>query len=127
MYGPFGEAAGGATKSGDRQTYQMDPANGSEALREAMLDIEEGADILMVKPAHTYLDIIFRIKQAYSYMPLAAYHSSGEYMMLKSAIAAGSINEKRGVIEVITSIKRAGANFIITYFAKDVARWLKES
>jgi len=127
MYGPFGEAAGGSAKSGDRQTYQMDPANGNEALREAMLDIEEGADILMVKPAHTYLDIIFRLKQAYPYIPLAAYHPSGEYMMLKSAIANGSIDEKRSVMEVITSIKRAGANFIITYFAKDIARWLKES
>ena len=127
MYGPFGEAAGGAAKTGDRQTYQMDPANGSEALREAMLDIEEGADMLMVKPAHTYLDIIFRIKQAYPYMPIAAYHPSGEYMMLKSAIANGSIDEKRSVMEVITSIKRAGADFIITYFAKDIAKWLKES
>ncbi len=126
MYGPFGEAAGGAAKMGDRQTYQMDPANGSEALREAMLDIEEGADMLMVKPAHTYLDIIYRIKQGYPFIPLGAYHPSGEYMMLKSAIANGSIDEKRSVMEVITSIKRAGANFIITYFAKDVARWLKE-
>ena len=125
MYGPFGDAAGGAAKTGDRQTYQMDPANANEALREAKLDIEEGADILMVKPAHTYLDIIFRIKQAYPFIPLAAYHPSGEYMILKSAIANGSIDEKRSVIEVITSIKRAGANFIITYFAKDIARWLK--
>lgn len=126
MYGPFGEAAGGSAKTGDRQTYQMDPANSNEALREAKLDIEEGADMLMVKPAHTYLDIIFRIKQAYPFIPLAAYHPSGEYMMLKSAIANGSIDEKRSVMEVITSIKRAGANFIITYFAKDIARWLKE-
>lgn len=126
MYGPFGEAAGGSAKNGDRQTYQMDPANGSEALREVMLDIEEGADMIMVKPAHTYLDIIFRIKQAYPYIPLAAYHPSGEYMMLKSAIANGSIEEKRSVMEVIISIKRAGANFIITYFAKDIAKWLKE-
>ena len=125
MYGPFGEAAGGSAKVGDRQTYQMDPANSSEALREAMLDIEEGADMLMIKPAHTYLDIIYRIKQAYPFMPLAAYHPSGEYMMLKSAIANGSIDEKRSVMEVITSIKRAGANFIITYFAKDIARWIK--
>ena len=127
MYGPFGEAAGGAAKSGDRQTYQMDPANGNEALREAMLDIEEGADMLMVKPAHTYLDIIYRIKQAYPFIPLAAYHPSGEYMLLKAAIANGSIDEKRSVMEVITSIKRAGADFIITYFAKDIARWLQSS
>lgn len=125
MYGPFGEAAGGAAQAGDRQTYQMDLANSNEALREAMLDIEEGADILMVKPAHTYLDIIYRIKQNYPYIPLAAYHPSGEYMMLKSAIANGSLDEQRSVMEVITSIKRAGANFIITYFAKDIARWLK--
>lgn len=127
MYGPFGEAAGGSAKVGDRRTYQMDPANGNEALREAMLDIEEGADMLMVKPAHTYLDIIYKIKQAYPYIPLAAYHPSGEYMMLKAAIAAGAIDEKRSVLEVLTSIKRAGANFIITYFAKDVAKWLKNS
>ena len=126
MYGPFGAAAGGSAKSGDRRSYQMDPANSNEALREAMLDIEEGADMLMVKPAHTYLDIIYKIKQTYPYIPLAAYHPSGEYMMLKSAIAAGAIEEKRSILEVITSIKRAGANFIITYFAKDIARWIKE-
>lgn len=124
MYGPFGQAAGGSAKVGDRRTYQMDPANSNEALREAMLDIEEGADMLMVKPAHTYLDIIYKIKQAYPFMPLAAYHPSGEYMMLKSAIAAGAIEEERSVLEVLTSIKRAGADFIITYFAKDAAKWL---
>lgn len=126
MYGPFAEAAGGAAKIGDRQSYQMDPANGKEALREAALDIEEGADMLMVKPAHTYLDIIFRIKQAYPYMPLAAYHPSGEYMLLKSAISNNSIDEQRSILEVLTSIKRAGADFIITYFAKDVAPWLSK-
>jgi porphobilinogen synthase len=124
MYGPFGAAAGGSAKIGDRSSYQMDPANGAEALREAMLDIEEGADILMVKPAHTYLDIIFRVKQAYPFMPMAAYHTSGEYAMLKAAIALGYIEEKRSVMEVITSIKRAGADFIITYFAKDIAKWM---
>ena len=124
MYGPFGAAAGGAAKVGDRRSYQMDPANGNEALREAMLDIEEGADILMVKPAHTYLDIIYRLKQAYPYMPLAAYHPSGEYVMLKEAIAKGLLEEERSILEVITSIKRAGADFIITYFAKDVAKWI---
>jgi len=126
MYGPFGDAAGGAAKVGDRRSYQMDPANANEALREAMLDIEEGADILMIKPAHTYLDIIYRIKQAYPYMPLAAYHPSGEYVMLKLATAQGVLEEERSVLEVVTSIKRAGADFIITYFAKDIARWLKE-
>ncbi len=124
MYGPFGAAAGGAAKQGDRQTYQMDPANSNEALREAMLDIEEGADILMVKPAHTYLDIIFRLKQNFPFMPIAAYHPSGEYMMLKSAIDNGCLEEKRSIMEVITSIKRAGASMIITYFAKDLAKWL---
>ncbi|MEK6734836.1 MAG: porphobilinogen synthase [Pseudomonadota bacterium] len=124
MYGPFGEAAGGAAKTGDRQTYQMDPANSGEAIKEASLDIEEGADILMVKPAHTYLDIIYRLKQTYPFMPIAAYHPSGEYMMLQAAIEKGAIEEKRGVMEVIISIKRAGASFIITYFAKDIAKWL---
>lgn len=126
MYGPFGDAAGGSAKLGDRRTYQMDHANGNEALREAMLDIEEGADILMVKPAHTYLDIIYRVKQAYPYIPMAAYHTSGEYAMIKAASTQGFIDEKRSVIEVITAIKRAGANFIITYFAKDIALWIKE-
>ena len=126
MYGPFGEAAGGAAKVGDRQTYQMDPANSNEALREAMLDIEEGVDILMVKPAHTYLDIIYKIKNEFPFIPIAAYHPSSEYMMLKLAIEKGLIEEKRGVLEVIMAIKRAGASMIITYFAKDVARWLSE-
>jgi porphobilinogen synthase len=124
MYGPFGGATDGAAKAGDRRSYQMDPANSDEALKESMLDIEEGVDMLMVKPAHTYLDIIYKIKQAYPYMPLAAYHPSGEYMMLKAAINIGALEERRSVMEVITSIKRAGANFIITYFAKDIARWL---
>jgi porphobilinogen synthase len=126
MYGPFGEAAGGAAKVGDRRTYQMDPSNSDEALREAMLDIEEGADILMVKPAHTYLDIIYKLKQAYPYIPIAAYHPSGEFAMLKAAATQGYIEERRSVMEVMTSIKRAGADFIITYFAKEVALWLKE-
>ena len=125
MYGPFGGAVGGAAKKGDRSGYQMDSSNSDEALREALLDIEEGADMLMVKPAHTYLDIIYKIKQAYPYMPIAAYHPSGEYMMLRAAIDIGAIDEKRSVMEVITSIKRAGASFIITYFAKDIAKWLK--
>jgi porphobilinogen synthase len=126
MYGPFRIAAEGAPKFGDRKTYQMDVANSEEALKEAMIDVEEGADMLMVKPAHTYLDIIFKIKQAYPYMPLAAYHTSGEFAMLKAAIANGWLEEKRSVFEVLTSIKRAGADFIITYFTKEVAAWLKE-
>ncbi len=126
MYGPFGAASGGAAKIGDRRTYQMDPSNGSEAIREAMLDIQEGADILMVKPAHTYLDIIYRVKQAYPLIPIAAYHTSGEYAMLLSAIKAGYIEEKRSIIEVVTSIKRAGASIIITYFAKDIATWIRD-
>ena len=125
MYGPFGKAAEGSAKVGDRQTYQMDPANSNEAIREAMLDVEEGADILMVKPAHTYLDIIYRIKQTYPSLPLAAYHVSGEFAMLKVAIAQGLLDEKRAIIEVLTSIKRAGADIIITYFAKEAAKWLK--
>jgi porphobilinogen synthase len=126
MYGPFRIAAEGAPKFGDRKTYQMDFANSEEALKEAMMDVEEGADMLMVKPAHTYLDIIYKIKQAYPYMPLAAYHTSGEFAMLKAAIANGWLDEKRSVFEVLTSIKRAGADFIITYFTKEVAAWLKE-
>lgn len=126
MYGPFAAAAEGAAKIGDRRTYQMDPANGNESIREAMLDVEEGADMLMVKPAHTYLDIIYRVKNAYPYMPLAAYHTSGEFALLKSAIKEGLLDERRGVLEVLTSIKRAGADIIITYFAKDVAKWLSE-
>lgn len=127
MYGPFGAAAEGAAKIGDRRTYQMDPANSNEAVREAMLDIEEGADMLMVKPAHTYLDIIYKLKQQYPYMPIAAYHVSGEYAMLKAAISNGWLEETRTVLEVLTSIKRAGADFIITYFAKDAAKWLGQA
>lgn len=124
MYGPFGAAAGGAAKFGDRSSYQMDIANSNEALKEAYLDINEGADILMIKPAHTYLDIIYRIKEQYPYMPIAAYHVSGEFAMLKAAIQNGWLEEQRTVLEVISSIKRAGASIIITYFAKDLAKWL---
>lgn len=132
LYGPFRQAAdclprtrcGGAPQLGDRQTYQMDPANQEEALREAALDLAEGADMLMVKPAHTYLDVIYRIKQAHPGVALGAYHVSGEYSMIKAAAAQGWIDEKRVVLEVITAIKRAGADFIITYFAKDLAAFL---
>lgn len=122
MYGPFRDAAEGAPKFGDRRTHQMDFANTQEALRECLLDIEEGADMLMVKPAHTYLDIITRVKQAYPALPLAAYHTSGEYAMIKAAAEKGWIDEHNVVLEVLTAIRRAGADFIITYFAKDVAK-----
>lgn len=124
MYGPFREAAEGAPKFGDRRTYQMDYTNKGEALREAALDVAEGADMLMVKPAHTYLDIIHAVKQTHPDLPLAAYHTSGEFAMLKAASQNGWIDEKKSVIEVLTAIHRAGADFIITYYAKEVASWL---
>lgn len=123
LYGPFGKAAEGAAKFGNRSTHQMDTANALEAIREATLDVEEGADMLMVKPAHTYLDIIYRVKEAYPYIPLGAYHVSGEYSMIKAAVAQGWLDEKRTVLEVLRGIKRAGADFIITYYAKEVASW----
>ena len=110
---------------GDRKTYQMDPANIREALREARLDIEEGADILMVKPALAYLDVIKTLRDEYS-TPIAAYQVSGEYAMIKAAANQGFIDEKAVVLESLTSIKRAGADLILTYFAKDVAKWLRE-
>jgi len=124
LYGPFREAAESVLKKGDRRGYQMNPANAAEALREAALDIQEGADILMVKPAGFYLDVIYRIKQAYPQMPLAAYQISGEYAMIKAAGANGWIDEKQAALESLLAIKRAGADFIFTYFAKDVAQWL---
>lgn len=124
MYGPFREAAEGTPKFGDRRTHQMDFANSAEALRECALDISEGADMLMVKPAHTYLDVISRIKQAYPALPLGAYHTSGEYAMLKAAAEKGWIDEQSSALEVLTAIKRAGADFIITYFAKAAAEWI---
>lgn len=124
MYGPFREAAEGVPKFGDRRSYQMDPANAKEALRECQHDLLEGADMLMVKPAHTYLDVIARVKDKYPDVPLGAYHVSGEYAMLKAAAAKGWLDEKRSVLEVLTSIKRAGADFIITYYAREVAGWL---
>ena len=125
FYGPFRDAAESAPKFGDRRTYQMDPANGREALREVALDLAEGADILMVKPALSYLDVIHRVKQAHPEVPLAAYNVSGEYAMIKAAAANGWIDEQRVALEVLTSIKRAGADMILTYFAKDAAKWLK--
>lgn len=123
FYGPFREAANSAPRFGDRKTYQMDPANSDEAIREVELDIEEGADIVMVKPALGYLDVIRRVKETFP-VPVAAYSVSGEYAMIKAASAAGAIDEEKAVLEVLTSIKRAGADMIITYFARDVARWL---
>jgi porphobilinogen synthase len=124
FYGPFREAADSAPAEGDRRGYQMDPANGDEAVREARLDVEEGADILMVKPALPYLDLIRRIKDATA-MPLAAYNVSGEYSMLKAAAAAGYLDERTAVLEALTSIRRAGADIVITYHAKEAARWLQ--
>ena len=125
FYGPFREAAQSAPSFGDRRGYQMDPANAVEALREVALDIEEGADIVMVKPALPFLDIIARVKAEFD-RPLAAYNVSGEYAMIKAAAANGWLDEKRTVMESLTGIKRAGADMIITYFAVDAARWLKE-
>ena len=122
LYGPFREATEGAPKFGDRKTYQMDPANGHEALREAALDLSEGADILMVKPAMNYLDIIYRIKQHHPEVPLCAYQVSGEYSMIKAAAAQGLLNEEQVMLESLIAIKRAGADLIISYFAKDIAR-----
>ena len=124
FYGPFRVAADSAPAFGDRRGYQMDPANGDEAVREARLDVDEGADIVMVKPALPYLDLIRRIKDDTS-MPLAAYNVSGEYSMLKAAAAAGYLDERTAVLEVLTGIRRAGADIVITYHAKDAARWLK--
>jgi porphobilinogen synthase len=124
FYGPFREAADSAPAFGDRRAYQMDPANGDEAVREALLDVDEGADILMVKPALPYLDLIRRIKDQTS-MPLAAYNVSGEYSMLKAAAAAGYLDERAAVLETLTSIRRAGADIVITYHAKEAARWLQ--
>jgi porphobilinogen synthase len=123
FYGPFREAADSTPQSGDRKGYQMDPANALEAVREAKLDAEEGADILMVKPALPYLDIIRRVKDETG-MPVAAYNVSGEYAMVKAAVAQGLLDERATVLEALTGIRRAGADIVITYHAKDVARWL---
>ena len=123
FYGPFREAADCAPKFGDRAGYQMDPANAREALRELHLDEEEGADMVMVKPALPYLDIVARVRDATT-LPLGAYNVSGEYSMIKAAAAAGMIDERRTVLELLTGIRRAGADFILTYHALDAARWL---
>jgi porphobilinogen synthase len=125
FYGPFRDAANSAPQFGDRKTYQMDPANRLEALREAESDVEEGADFLIVKPALSYLDIIRDVRNRFN-VPLVAYNVSGEYSLIKAAAQNGWIDERSTVLEMLTSIKRAGADIIITYFAKDAVKWLKE-
>jgi porphobilinogen synthase len=124
FYGPFREAAESTPQFGDRRSYQMDPANSDEALREVELDIREGADIVMVKPAMAYLDIVYRVKQKFGY-PVAAYNVSGEYSMIKAAGQNGWIDEAKVMMEVLYAIRRAGADMILTYFAKDAARLLR--
>jgi porphobilinogen synthase len=124
FYGPFREAADSTPAFGDRRGYQMDPANGDEAVREALLDVQEGADVVMVKPALPYLDVIWRVKQRTG-LPVAAYNVSGEYAMVKAAAAAGHLDERTVVLETLTGIRRAGADIVITYHAKDAAQWLQ--
>src|ERR671926_404325 len=126
FYGPFREAAESAPQFGDRRGYQMDPPNGREAVREVALDLAEGADLVMVKPALPYLDVVRAVKDAYPDVPLAAYNVSGEYAMLKAAAANGWLDERRAATEMLLGIARAGADLLITYYAKDVARWLAE-
>jgi porphobilinogen synthase len=126
LYGPFREAAQGAPKFGDRKSHQMDPGNVREALREVATDIEEGADMLMVKPALHYLDVIYRVHESFPEIPLVAYNVSGEYAMIKAAAANGWLDERAVTLESLTSIKRAGADLIITYHAKEAAQWLRE-
>jgi porphobilinogen synthase len=123
-YGPFREAADSAPAFGDRRSYQMDPANAEEAVREALLDVSEGADVVMVKPALPYLDVVRRVKEA-TRVPVAAYNVSGEYAMVRAAAAAGYIDERAVVLETLTAIRRAGADIVISYHAKDVAKWLQ--
>jgi porphobilinogen synthase len=125
FYGPFRDAAGSTPAFGDRRGYQMDPANGREAVREALLDVQEGADMVMVKPALAYGDLIAAVKEATG-LPVAAYNVSGEYAMVKAAAAAGYLDERSAVLEILTSLRRAGADTIFTYHAKDAARWLAE-
>ncbi|NLX23930.1 MAG: porphobilinogen synthase [Phycisphaerae bacterium] len=125
FYGPFRDAAESPPRFGNRHTYQMDPANGDEAMREVAADIEEGADLVMVKPAVHYLDVLWRVKERFG-LPTAAYHVSGEYACLKAAAANGWIDEKGAVIESTTAIVRAGADLVVTYFARDLARWIRD-
>jgi porphobilinogen synthase len=124
FYGPFRDAAESPPQFGDRKTYQMDYHNSDEAILEAKLDIHEGADIIMVKPALGYQDIIYRLRKEFKF-PLACYSVSGEYSLIKAAALKGYVDEKKIVLETLTGFKRAGADFIITYYAQDVARWLK--
>src|SRR3954463_12396352 len=124
FYGPFREAADSTPAFGDRRAYQMDPANGDEAVREALLDVQEGADVVMVKPALPYLDVIRRVKES-TRLPVAAYNVSGEYAMIKAASAKGYLDERSTVLEALTGIRRAGADILITYHAKDAANWLR--
>ena len=126
LYGPFRDAGGGAPKSGDRQTHQLDIANGREALRESALDVSEGADLLMVKPALAYLDVVRETRNRFPDLPLVAYNVSGEYAMVKAAAERGWLDERRTVLEHLTAMRRAGADLIITYHARDAARWLRE-
>jgi porphobilinogen synthase len=125
FYGPFREAAESPPQFGDRRSYQMDFANAHEALREVALDIEEGADIVMVKPALPYMDILWRVRERFG-APTAVYHVSGEYAMVKGAVEKGLLNERDAVLEIMTALKRAGASIIVTYWARDLARWLRE-
>jgi porphobilinogen synthase len=125
FYGPFREAAESPPQFGDRRSYQMDFANANEALREVALDIDEGADIVMVKPALPYMDILWRVRERFR-KPTAVYHVSGEYAMVKSAVEKGLLNERDAVLEVMTALKRAGADIIVTYWARELARWLRE-
>jgi porphobilinogen synthase len=125
FYGPFRDAAQSAPAFGDRRTHQMDPANAREALREAQLDADEGADMLMVKPALAYLDVIRRVRERFD-LPVAAYNVSGEYSMIKAAAARGWLDERAAALETLTAIRRAGADLILTYHAKDAARWLQQ-
>ncbi len=125
FYGPFREAAGSAPGMGDRKGYQMDPANGREAVREVAADVAEGADMVMVKPAATYLDVVRRVRE-HTDLPLAAYHTSGEYSMIKAAAERGWLDERQAALETLTAIARAGADNLITYYATDAARWIQE-
>src|SRR5205814_3703357 len=125
FYGPFRDAAESPPQFGDRRTYQMDTANADEALREVALDVEEGADILMIKPALPYLDILWRVRERFA-KPTAVYHVSGEYAMVKAAAEKGFLDERAAVLEIMTSLKRAGADIIVTYWACELAKWARE-
>jgi porphobilinogen synthase len=125
FYGPFREAAESPPQFGDRRSYQMDFANANEALREVALDVDEGADIVMIKPALPYMDILCRVREQFG-KPTAVYHVSGEYAMVKSAVEKGLLNERDAVLEIMTALKRAGADIIVTYWARELARWLRE-